>query len=110
LLDLLAVASAHTVDAVREKRTPEDAPALLHAEQLAGALKLDMVAWFTPTAASYFGRVNRAFIVEALTEAKRPVRTRAWSKMKKGELAALAECEIAGTGRLPQPLRPIAVG
>jgi hypothetical protein len=39
--------------------------------------------------------VNQAFIVDlALTEAKRPTRTRASAKMKK---AALAEREIAGT-------------
>ncbi len=47
----------------------------------------------------------RTPILEALSEAGRPARTRAWSKLKKTELAALAEREIRGTGWLPQPLR-----
>jgi ParB family chromosome partitioning protein len=29
----------------------------------------------------------------------------AWTKMKKPELAALAEKQVAGTGWLPEPLR-----
>ena len=36
-----------------------------------------------------------------------PARTRSWAKLKKTELAALAEREIHGTGWLPQPLRSI---
>jgi ParB family chromosome partitioning protein len=107
LLDLLAVSSAHAIDAVRLKGTPEDAPRLLHADQLVKALQLNMPAWFRPTAANYFGRVNRTFIMEAMTEAGLPVRTRTWSKMKKADLAVLAEREMAETGWLPQPLRPV---
>jgi ParB family transcriptional regulator, chromosome partitioning protein len=80
----------------------------VHADALAMGLQLDMREWFTPTAAGYFGRVNRTFIVDALTEAGRPARTRAWSKMKKADLAALAERELNGTGWLPQPLRRMA--
>jgi antirestriction protein ArdC len=34
--------------------------------------------------------------------------TRSWSKLKKAELAALAEREITGTGWLPEPLRRTA--
>ena len=105
LLDLLAVSAAHAVDAVREKSHRADDPSLLHADALAEALKLDMHDWFTPTVGNYFGRVNRICIMEALSEAGRPVRTRSWSKLKKSELAALAERELDGTGWLPQPLR-----
>jgi hypothetical protein len=36
-----------------------------------------------------------------------PARTRSWAKLKKTELAALAEREIHGTGWLPQSLRSI---
>ncbi len=107
LLDLLAVASAHTVDAVQEKSMRPDAPALLHADRLAKALQLDMGKWFTPTAANYFGRIKRTGILEALSDAGRPIRTRSWGKLKKAEFAALAEREITGTGWLPEPLRPI---
>jgi len=94
LLHLLAISVAHTVDAVREKGTREKAPRLIHADALAKALAFDMNAWFTPTAANYFGRVSRAFIMDALVEAGRPVRTRSWSKLKKAELAALAERHV----------------
>ena len=105
LLALMAVCAAHAVDAVREKGTREDHPRLSHADALAKALGFDMHEWFTPTAVNYFGRVKRDFITEALMEAGRPARTRSWSKMKKADLAALAERELAGTGWLPEPLR-----
>jgi len=108
LLDLLAVSAAHGIDAVREKGTRADADRLLHADALAEALQLDMTAWFRPTAANYFSRVNRTLIMEAMTEAGLPARTRVWAKMKKADLAALAERETAETGWLPQPLRPVA--
>ena len=105
MLALLAVSAAHAVDAVHGKHLREDAPRLMQADALAKALQLDMHTWFTPTAASYFGRVNRTFIIEALTEAGCPARTRAWSKMRKADLATLAERELQGTGWLPKPLR-----
>jgi ParB family transcriptional regulator, chromosome partitioning protein len=105
LLALMAVSAAHAVDAVREKGTREDHPRLSHADALAKALGFDMRAWFEPTAENYFGRVKRDFITEALVGAGRPARTRTWAKMKKSDLAALAERELHGTGWLPKPLR-----
>ena len=105
LLDLLAVSAAHTVDAIREKGTKADAPRLMHADALAKALGFDMRTWFTPTAANFFSRINRNGILEALSEAGCTMRTRSWSKVKKGELAALAGRELEGTGWLPLPLR-----
>jgi hypothetical protein len=45
--------------------------------------------------------------MDALTEAGLPARTRSRAKLKKTELAALAEREIHGTGWLSQPLRSI---
>jgi ParB family chromosome partitioning protein len=107
LLHLLAIAAAHTVDAVHGKGTREDTPRLLHADALARALQFDMHAWFTPTTENYFGRINRTAIMDALVEAGRPTHPRSWAKLRKGELAALAEREIAGTGWLPLPLRRI---
>lgn len=105
LLALMAVCAAQSLDAVREKHTRDDAERLLHADALANALDFDMHAWFQPTAANYFGRVKRDFITEALLEAGRPARTRSWAKMKKSDLAQLAERELHGTGWLPKPLR-----
>jgi ParB family chromosome partitioning protein len=108
LLDLLAVSAAHMVDAVRDKGTRDDAPRLQHGDALGKALGMTMSDWFTPTAVNYFGRVNRTFILQAMAEAGVPARTRSWAKLKKGELAALAERSIAGTGWLPHPLRALA--
>src|SRR5262249_31939064 len=63
LLDLLTFCAAATVNAIRLKSDRADAERLLHAEQLATALGLDMSAWFTPTAANYFGRVSKAQVL-----------------------------------------------
>jgi ParB family chromosome partitioning protein len=103
LLELLAHVAALTVDAVRVKDLPwaEDG----HADALATALKLDMSAWYVPTAANFFSRVSRKAIVTALEEARGAPQGPALDKMKKAELAERAERVIAGTGWLPAPLR-----
>jgi ParB family transcriptional regulator, chromosome partitioning protein len=107
LLDLLAVCMARSVNAVRMKQDGADDPRLNHADRLAAALKLDMSAWFTPTAENYFTKVSKPRILEALTEVKGATAP-AWDKAKKGELAAIAEREIAQSGWLPEPLRKAA--
>jgi ParB family chromosome partitioning protein len=61
-----------------------------------------MAHWFTPTAENFFGRVGREQIVSAICEAKQTPRKRSWDKLKKSELAALAEREVAGTSWLPK--------
>jgi len=104
LLDLLAFCAGCTVDAVSSKQDISSVR-VLHANMLAEALKLDMAAWFTPTAENFFQRVGRQTIVNAICEAKGIPARRSWEKAKKSELAALAEREIAGTNWLPQPLR-----
>jgi ParB family chromosome partitioning protein len=105
LLSLLAFCVACSVDGVQRKADRADCDRLLHAQKLSQALGLQMTAWFTPTAANYFSRVSRADILAALKEAKNLPAKRSWEKLKKSELAALAEREIAGTDWLPQPLR-----
>lgn len=64
-----------------------------------------MKAWFTPTAANYFGRISRPQILDALREARNTPPAPAWEKLKKADLAAVAERETSGTGWLPLPLR-----
>jgi ParB family chromosome partitioning protein len=103
LLSLLAFCAARAVDAIQTKQA--DSERLAHAGALAKALELDMAQWFTPTGANFFSRVSRPVIVAAITQAKAIPAKRSWEKMKKSELAHLAEREIAGTGWLPQPLR-----
>jgi ParB family transcriptional regulator, chromosome partitioning protein len=104
LLDLLAFCAGCTVDAVTAK-LDSVLPRISHGDALAAALKLDMKEWFTPTAENYFSRVGRQSVVNAITEAKGIPAKRSWQKLKKSELAALAEREIAGTGWLPSILK-----
>jgi ParB family chromosome partitioning protein len=109
LLELLAFCAACTVDAVQRNQDRPDCQRLAHAGALATALGLDMAAWFTATADNYFTRVSRADIFCALAEAKGSPAKRSWEKLRKSELAALAEREVSGTGWLPLPLRTIEV-
>lgn len=104
LLELLASCAACTVNAVQSKSDSADDKRLLHADRLAAALRLDMAAWFKPTAANYFSRIGKPGILAALQEVKGATAP-AWDKMKKAELAALAEREVADTGWLPAPLK-----
>ena len=59
-MELLAFCAAQTVDAVRLKQDRDETTRMQSAALLADAVKLDMSAWFTPTAANYFGRIARA--------------------------------------------------
>lgn len=105
LLDLLAFCTATTINAVQMKPDRESNLRLDHADTLASSLNLDMKTWFTPTAENYFSRISKPQILEALREAKGTEPAPAWEKLKKSELAALAEREIEGKNWLPEPLR-----
>jgi ParB family chromosome partitioning protein len=105
LLDLLTFCAACTLNAVQMKTDRADTPRLVHANQLAAVLHLDMTSWFTPTAENYFNRISKLQILEALQEARQQPPAPAWANLKKAELAALAAREIAATGWLPLPLR-----
>ncbi len=105
LLDLLAFCAARMVNAVQQKQDRPDSERLEHANSLGMAVNLDMKAWFTPSSDNYFSRVSRTLILDALTEARKQPVAPAWEKLKKSELSALAEREIAGTGWLPVILR-----
>ena len=104
LLDLLAFTAANAVNAVQRKADSAEACHLTHGDALARALRLDMSAWFTPTAESYFTRVSKGHILAAIDEAKGS-HAPALEKLKKPELAARAEALVAGTSWLPAPLR-----
>jgi len=106
LLELLAFCAAVSVNAVQASR--DNAGRLQHAAHLAAALKLDMRPWFAPDAPNYFSRVSKPQILDALKEGRNQPPAPAWEKLKKPELAALAERELAGSGWLPEVLRPAA--
>jgi ParB family chromosome partitioning protein len=104
LLDLLACCAAFTVNAVRRKSDRADDERSLHADRLAAALRLDMTAWFRPTAANYFSRISKPGILAALQEVKGATAP-AWAKAKKSELAAIAEREVVCSDWLPAALK-----
>jgi ParB family chromosome partitioning protein len=105
LLKLLAHLVARTVNAVKSKSDTEDATArFAQADHLAAALDVDMSKWFTPTAENFFSKVSKASIAEALAEAGKPASADSL-KLKKPQLAALAETELKSTGWLPAPIR-----
>ena len=108
LLKLLAFCAADTVNAVQSKSDRPDGERLTHAKAVAAALKLDMKAWFTPIAENYFSRVSKGQILDALKEGRNQPLAPAWEKLKKAELAQLAERELTGKGWLPEILRPAA--
>jgi ParB family transcriptional regulator, chromosome partitioning protein len=104
LLELLAFCAGCTVDVVTPKLDSASSR-IAHINALSAALNLDMKQWFTPTAENFFRRVGRATIVNAIKEATGKPSKRSWEKLKKSELAVLAERETAGTGWLPPALR-----
>jgi ParB family chromosome partitioning protein len=104
LLDVLAVATAHGVDAVCTKNDA-NAGGREQGQALAQALKLDMAQWYRPTAAGYFSRISKAAILSDLQQARQAPPAPSWAKMKKGELAVLAERETETTGWLPALLQ-----
>jgi ParB family chromosome partitioning protein len=96
-----------TVNAVIEPRNP-GRDRIRHADQLADMLNLDLgEAGFTPTAENYFGRVTKAEILNAVTEAQGEETAGLLADLKKKEMAIEAERLVTGTGWLPAPLRGV---
>lgn len=102
-MGLLAHCASLSVNAVQtwERRPGVQA----HACALAEAVSLDMTAYWTPTAASYLGRVTKARIAEAVGEGVSPQAAERIKPLKKGEMADQAEQLLSGTGWLPVLLR-----
>lgn len=104
LLDLLACCAGLGLYAVRDPhdRRPD---ALAQADVLATALGLDMAGTWTATAASYFSRVSKARVLEAVTEAVGAEAAGRIAGLKKTDMAEAAERLVDGEGWLPEPLR-----
>jgi ParB family chromosome partitioning protein len=83
--------------------------ALANAEALASFVSLDMTTYWTPTARSYFERVTKARIGEAVREAVSDEAAERIAGLKKLEMAQAAEPIVAGTGWLPPILRTVPV-
>jgi ParB family chromosome partitioning protein len=85
-----------------------NAPAerITHADQVARAVGLDMVAaGWSPSVENYLGRVTKAQILDAVREARGEASAQLLDHLKKADMAREAERLLAGTGWLPEPLR-----
>jgi len=103
-LDLMACCAGLGLYAVRD---PHDRrPGVLaQSETLATAVGLDMTRTWSATAASYFSRVSKARVLEAVTEAVNAEEAGRIAGLKKGEMAEAAEGLVEGRGWLPPVLR-----
>ena len=104
---LFAHCVAMSVNAVHEAwaRRPR---ALVHADQLAQALDLDMAAaGWEPTVDGYLGRVTKARILEAVREGCGEAAAERLAPLKKGDMAEQAQALLARRGWLPTPLRTL---
>jgi ParB family chromosome partitioning protein len=103
--DLFAHCASLTVNAVRERHS-NDRERLRHADQLATSLGLDVLrAGWAPTVETYFGRVTKTNILQAVREAKDERSAQLIDHLKKQEMAKEAQRLVAGTGWLPELLR-----
>ncbi len=102
-LSLLAHCVSGAVDAVDNGARSADA--LTHAGLLAESVALDMRASWQPTAANYLGRVHKALIREAVTEAVSSEAAERIAGLKKADMASAAEALLRDKGWLPKQLR-----
>jgi ParB family chromosome partitioning protein len=103
---LFAHCAALTVMAVRlpwDRRPRTEAGA----DTIATALDLDLSATWQPTVRSYFGRVPKPRVLEAVREAVGEEAAARLGGMKKQPMAEAAEQLVAGTGWLPPVLRTV---
>jgi ParB family chromosome partitioning protein len=95
-----------TIHAVRTGgRSPR---ALGHADHLAQHLGLDMTSYWRATAESYFGRVSKGQIIEAVSEALSPQEAAKLTGLKKDAMATAAADLLGSEGWLPPLLRSAA--
>jgi ParB family chromosome partitioning protein len=103
-LDLLAHCVSLTANAIRAPRQC-NGESEAHAAILAREVGLDMAAYWQPTAGSYFGKVSKERIVQAVCEAVSEQAAQNIASMKKQAMAEAAEEALAGKGWLPALLR-----
>lgn len=96
LLSLLALCTALSINGVARSEDPNAINAV------AGALNLDLSAYWQPTRASYFDHVSKARIVAIVSEVVSKEEGARLAKMKKGEASDAAEKLLAGKNWLPE--------
>jgi ParB family chromosome partitioning protein len=97
---LLAHCVSLTVNAIRARRQCAD-ESEVNATVLAREVGLDMVVYWQPTATSYFGRVSKERIVEAVRDGASEQAAQNIVRLKKSAMAEAAEAALAGKGWLP---------
>jgi ParB family chromosome partitioning protein len=103
-MGLLAHCVSLTANAIRAPRQCADETEA-HAAVLAREVGLDMAAYWQPTAASYFGKVSKERIVQAVSEGVSDDVAKRIANMKKGPMAEAAAQLLAGKNWLPPMLR-----
>jgi ParB family chromosome partitioning protein len=103
-LELLAHCVSLTANAIRAPRQSRG-DSETHAAILARETGLDMLAYWQPTAASYFGRVSKDRILQAVREGVSGQAAENIARMKKPAMAEAAEAALSGKGWLPALLR-----
>ncbi len=106
-LDLMACCAGVGLYAVRDPHDRRPG-ALAQAETLATAVGLDMAGTWVATAASYFTRVAKPKVLEAVTEAAGAQEAARIAGFKKADMAEAAERLVEGKGWLPVPLRTVS--
>lgn len=104
LLDLLAFLAACSVNAVQVKGDSPASDRLTHADQLAGALSLDMSEHWTPTVDGFYARLTKPILAKIVADAVLSPGV-ALATLSKKEAAAVAARALAGTGWVPEALR-----
>jgi ParB family chromosome partitioning protein len=99
-LGLLAHCVSLTVNAIRAPRQSAD-ESEANAAVLAREVGLDMTGYWQPTATSYFGRVSKERIVQAVREGASDQAAQKIASMKKQAMAEAAVTALAGKGWLP---------
>jgi ParB family transcriptional regulator, chromosome partitioning protein len=102
---LFAHCVALTVNAVRLPWERKSSRTMATADKLADAVSLDMTGYWRPTVRTYFGRITKARILEAVREAIGDEAADQMASMKKQGMAEAAEQLLAATGWLPALLR-----
>ncbi|WP_210163937.1 hypothetical protein [Sinorhizobium meliloti] len=101
VLPLLAFGAAHSVNGMEKKFTDRNR-GHREANQLGGALKVNMPDWFDTTGDSYFKHVNRMTIELSVAEARgSDAELSVRAAAKKSEAVAIADRLVAGSGWIP---------
>ena len=104
LLDLMACCAGVGLYAVRDPHDRRPG-ALAQAERLATEVNLDMTGTWSATAASYFSRVAKTRVLEAVAEASGAEEAGRIAGFRKGDMAEAADRLVDGKGWLPEVLR-----